>query len=158
MAKPTRTPMKIIWLLDNVILADPTDECVEFPVEFGRTAKGYGAAINGVRPHQQALILSGAPRPDPPGDHALHSCPNGDNKACVNPRHLRWGGNQSNVNDKMSRTGVAWQVLSEADVAAIRQELIVMSPGVRGGNARELAARFGISVSHVRSIGNRSKR
>ncbi len=34
------------------------------------------------------------------GDNALHSC---DNRACINPDHLRWGSQKENVHDAIQR-------------------------------------------------------
>lgn len=38
-----------------------------------------------------------------PKKDLLHSCPNGDNPACVNPNHLREGTHQENMQDMVDR-------------------------------------------------------
>lgn len=39
----------------------------------------------------------------PAGLYVLHNCPNGDNKLCLNPRHLWVGTAQDNMRDKVAK-------------------------------------------------------
>lgn len=69
-----------------------------------------------------ALILDGQPKPFE-GARALHSC---DNDRCMNPRHLRWGTQRENIEDKVKRRRCACgeraakSKLKEGDVREIR--------------------------------------
>ena len=76
------------------------DEC--WPWTAGMGTHGYGVHYlpsgDQILAHRMALTLAqGLPAP---GAHALHSC---DNKACTNPRHLRWGTHQDNMREAAER-------------------------------------------------------
>ncbi len=74
-------------------------ECLNWP--FGKT-EGYGALwYDGRKIGAHALVLS-AWDEQPPGTEVCHSC---DNRACVNPFHMRWDTRQGNVDDMMARRG-----------------------------------------------------
>ncbi len=46
----------------------------------------------------------------PAGMHVLHNCPNGDNRACVNPAHLWLGTHEENVADMNSKGRGAYKL------------------------------------------------
>jgi hypothetical protein len=95
------------------------------------------------------LIADGHPRPEPPSDHACHSC---DTPACWNPGHLRWDTNGANRQDMVERERQARgeehgsAKLTEAGVREIRQR------GRTGQNRKALAAEFGVSHTTVNDI------
>jgi hypothetical protein len=67
----------------------------------GSTAKDYGQIkIDGVvlRAHRVAFEMFYGPLEDEA--HVLHSC---DNPLCVNPKHIRSGTHQENMDDKRQR-------------------------------------------------------
>lgn len=75
-------------------------ECLEWP--YGKT-EGYGRlVVGGVLVYAHDLICSAWEGPMPANHECCHSC---DNRACVNPFHLRWGTRQDNVDDMMARRG-----------------------------------------------------
>lgn len=110
-----------------------------------------GAKIFRVRSNRFSWILSNGPIPV--GTLVLHRC---DVRRCVNPDHLFLGDHKDNGRDMVSKdrhhNGIRGRAshntakLSEADVKGIRS--------MRAGGAllRDVAARFGISVSHVSNI------
>lgn len=75
-----------------------TDECILW--SFAKDSFGYGLVwLNGrnMPVHRLALLtMIGNPPIDKP--YSIHSC---KNKNCFNPRHLRWGDQQDNCNDKV---------------------------------------------------------
>lgn len=75
-----------------------SDDCIEWP--FALVPAGYGSAyLNGntICAHRLSFMIH---RYDPGDLFVLHSC---DNPRCCNPRHLRAGTHQDNMNDKNSR-------------------------------------------------------
>lgn len=128
---------------------------VRAPSEFqcwtwdGRTNdKGYGRFDDGTPAHRWAYEYFNGPIPK--GLLVLHSC---DNPPCCNPRHLRAGTHQENMDDavkrgRMHRGRHCHNVkVTEADVDYIRR-----NPD--GLTLREIAAKFGIgksTASYIRS-------
>lgn len=93
-----------------------------------------------------SLILNGRNRPVN-GD-ALHSC---DNPPCTNPKHLRWGDDFDNMQDKKQRGRGRWLFgeghpkvkLTDEQVAYIKAS---KSKGV------DLAAHFAVSTTLISKI------
>ena len=138
--------------------ASTTDECILWP--FTCLPPGYGIiGLDRRKRKVTHLVLeaSGRPRPDPPSDLALHSCPGGDNPACCNPRHLRWGSKGDNLRDAMARGQFAPRHRRGADhpgaaltadqVAAIR-----LAYDLGEGGYVTLARRFGVSRATVQRV------
>lgn len=79
----------------------------------------------------------------------LHSC---NNRACINPAHLRLGTHQDNMNDMVDsdHSGKGERntnaVLEEADVQKIR---VFLSKGI---SMRSIAEAFNVSVSTIKDI------
>lgn len=100
----------------------------------------------------EVLIRSGQPRPLAPANRALHSC---DRPICCNPRHLRWGTQQENVDDAVARKALnqgsrnGRSRLTEDKVAEMRAAW-----GCGGVMQKELAAQYGVQQSMVSRIVN----
>lgn len=126
-----------------------TDECIEWP--YFRTPDGYGQlSIGGhtTKTHRAVLLLVAGPPPQP-GMDAAHTPLICHNRACVNPRHLRWATKVDQSNDMVidgTRENQRQTKLTEADVRQIRGD---------GRVAREIAADHGISAGYVSQIKHR---
>lgn len=136
----------------------------------GHAEHGYGQFnVNrrGVLAHRFSLELK-LGRAISPGMYALHSCPGGDNKGCVNPSHLREGsaldnsadarergqiptGDRSGARTKPERRVRGSQVntsrLTTDQVRDIRQRYIP-----RKVTTTQLAEEYGISHASVSAI------
>jgi hypothetical protein len=132
--------------LTEVVLAYEGEECLSWP--YGKDKAGY--AQIGRHDSVSRLVCESVNGPPPTTRHqAAHSCGNGHN-ACCNKQHLSWKTPIENQADRVThgtsnrgeRHGCAQ--LNSADVAEIRSH--------HGKPVREIAAHFGVSVSHVVNI------
>lgn len=108
---------------------------------FGATnVDGYGRFnLNGKIENAHRAAFMQANGRIPAGMLVLHSC---DNRACVNPEHLRLGSDADNAKDKIKRLRVPRKI-SDADVEEIR---------AASGRYRDIADAYGISASYVSLI------
>lgn len=123
------------------------DGCLIWP--FSRISSGYGdLAIDGEYYLAHRIMCDmahGAPPVDKP--FALHSCHNG-HSGCVHPKHLRWGTNTENQEDRVaagtSNRGRGAK-LTEDEVREIRS--------LRGTISQSgLADKFGVSRGAIQLI------
>lgn len=119
--------------------------CIIWP--FAKDSDGYGylrSGLNTARVHRlfYQLFVGEIPK----GLHILHSC---DQRACVNPEHLRAGTHAENVADKTARgrnaqgTSFRNSKLTDDSVRAIRQS---------NDSVRALALAFGIGKTVVHDV------
>ena len=105
--------------------------------------RGYGALrMDGkmVGAHRAAYALANGELPS--GAHVIHSC---DNRACINPAHLRAGTNQENIADKANK-GRAGKKLTAEAAKEIKNMLS------QGYKQYKIATQFGIHQSCVSDI------
>ena len=115
---------------------------------------GYGRFFDGrrdMRAHVFSWILHGGRPPDwNKREMVLHSC---DNRACVNPAHLRIGSHAENMRDMTSRgrqtmgEAVNTAKLSAADVLAIREAF-----ALGGVSQSHLAGCYGMTSTMISFI------
>lgn len=128
--------------------SNPSSECVLWP--FTET-DGYGTMrINRrhLQPHRYACILQNG-EPQSPDLVARHTC---NVKRCVNPRHMLWGTDQDNMDDKV-KTGnctrgeeIIFSKLTAENVLAIRASV---------NTHVALAKQYGVSVNSIMNVRRR---
>lgn len=133
---------------DRIALPDPETGCMEWRGSFG--TDGYGklslkcsdGAHRNTGAHRVALFLSTGEAPD--DAQAAHAC---GNQKCVAPAHLRWASASENQADR-AQHGTDYypgRRLTRSDVKALVAASADLGP-------RDLAAKFGVHVTTVRSI------
>lgn len=88
-------------LVKIIARTSDTDECIEWPG--ARYKNNYGALRVGGKQwtvSRYVKMIADGLDDAPVGLVARHTC---DNPPCMNPRHLVWGTNQENSDDKVSR-------------------------------------------------------
>ncbi len=151
---PTKTPRE--WVKFFIESGTFPDECVEWP--YGKNdSKNYGGFITPYSRRAHASILwltAGEPPEGKP--YALHSC---DNPPCVNPKHLRWGNHQENMDDAVFRDrfalgeNAAHAKLSNADV------LVIFNRFLKGEKVITIAADYPhVSYDTVYAVCRRRRR
>lgn len=143
-------PTSVMNWIENVALTVRSNQCLIWP--FSLDGPGYGQMIVGGRKVRASrYVCERAHGKCPTGKECAHSC---GVRVCVNKRHLRWATRSENMADKIihgtvnrgCRNGQC--KLSKSEVTAIRRAK---------GTLDVLAARFGVSRSHIGAIKNRKK-
>lgn len=87
-----------------------------------------------------------------PKDPTLVACHSCNHRNCINPNHLRWGSNASNMQDKVAH-GTA-QIGSKNGFAVLTDEQAKQAKYDRSKTSQEWADLFGVSrsaISHIRT-------
>lgn len=150
------TDPKVIEKFTRSYIAGEIDECWNWNGALNST--GYGAFyVQNYRmtgAHRFALELK-LGRPITPGLFVLHSC---DNRACVNPNHLREGTAADNIKDARERNRLARKpdrrgqyaagakLTEEAVLSMLRDRIYLRMTN------RELAAKYGVGKTIVGNI------
>lgn len=120
---------------------------------------GYGTMkVRGVEhaAHIWSFMESGGVTTDEK-PFVLHSC---DNPPCINPRHLRAGSNQDNMDDKVERGRQAWgpdfqlRRTTKLNVTAVRE---IRAARADGESTAVIAERFGVSCGTVKAVVARTR-
>lgn len=150
------SPVIVKRFFDRLIGNQSLDEC--WTLAGGRNGSGYTTIHVGnitVGGHVVSFIVFIGPIPE--GHYVLHDCPNGDNRACVNPHHL-WSGTQAeNLQDMVAKgrcyaqiPGVRVGVKNGRAILTEEQVRLVQSKeSWKRGEKTEWAKRFGVSASAI---------
>lgn len=119
------------------------DDCLLWP--YGQDRDGYGV-VGWEKAHVRVCRTIHGERP-PDKDEVAHSC---GQRACINPRHLRWATSQENADDTLihgTRAAIQgermWKAkLTERQIRAIRSQ-------ADDRTLTELARDYGVSPSNI---------
>lgn len=138
----------LLQFINEVALKHEGDECLIWP--FAISPNGYGSVYaNGktMRTHRYVCSLVNG---EPPFENAdtAHAC---GNRACVNPRHLRWATRVENMADK-DMHGTA-QRGTKGTLAKLTEEQVLEIHRLKGKKKqRQIAAQFGMSEASISRI------
>ena len=130
-------------------VASATDECIIWP--YAKNTGGYGHAhIDGRSAIAHRVVLERTAGPPPvPGLHAAHAPLICRNRACVNPRHLRWATPAQNNGDLII-DGVSCRGERHAQAKLTAVQVLAIFRDPRSHAA--VAAEHGVSPDNIRSI------
>lgn len=126
----------------------------------GSKGDGYGNISRGsdhvsglkmIRAHVASWIIHRGEIPN--GLCVLHDCPNGDNRACVNPNHL-WLGTRKDNGEDASRKQVFPDRCGENNPRhkLTHEQVLAIRTDNRKTSARKLARIYGVSRSAIRFV------
>lgn len=144
-----RTPRGALKAFVESAATSATDECIEWP--YATTVHGYGVVWWGGRmrhAHRVTLELVAGPPPES-GMEAAHAPLACHNRACVNPRHLRWATRDENVADR-ALDGTNTQGTTNGSVKLTEAQVLAIFRDPRPKSV--IADGFGVTKSHVYSI------
>lgn len=132
-------------------LASATDECIIWPYTIG--TYGYGRVyVEGVLRDAHRVVLERMAGPAPsPGMDAAHAPLVCHNRACVNPRHLRWATRKQNNADKLI-DGTHVRGERNASTKLTPVQVLAIFRGHQSHAA--LASEYGVTESNIRAIRN----
>lgn len=134
--------------IDQAIASD-TDDCILWP--YAKNKGGYGIFTHEKKKHLVHRFVLNAVDPCPdPSLFCLHSC---DTPACINPKHLRWGTQQNNMDDMVSRGRAEPRKLSEKQE---REVAFIYAQGKK--LQRELAKQYNVSVTTIQGAIKRNSK
>lgn len=124
--------------------------------------EGYGQFVNravkDIRAHRIAWTFLKGPIPE--GMHALHKCPNGHNRLCVNPDHIYLGTQSENNRDAVeqgtyNRPSGENHYYSQLTEEAVRDIRTRYSELAKHHNVKKLTEIYGVSVATIRDVASR---
>lgn len=136
----------LLAFIEGVALSFDGAACLEWP--FGKSDNGYGTLrIAGKRWFAHRYTCTRAHGPAPNNADTAHRC---GNRACVNPRHLRWASRSQNMEDATAHQTIVGEAarntkLVAADIPRIRQRL-------RTESIASIAAAYGVSWGCIYDI------
>lgn len=120
------------------------------------SGNGYGSIARGspfkdrIAAHTASFIINRGPVPE--GMWVLHNCPNGDNRACVNPNHLWAGTVFQNNHDMYIKGRSTFGERSGQSKLTWNQVVEIRRLGNNGVSSYEIAHRFGVKVFCIYKI------
>jgi HNH endonuclease len=131
-------------------LVSATDDCIVWP--YGKFKSGYGSygrsGLSSKGAHAYVCLMTHGEKPAP--DHQVrHLC---GERACVNPRHLRWGTPTENSADRWTHGTIPfgeshhWAKRSVPEVMEIKRRLGA------GESQRSIARDLDVDPSYISAI------
>lgn len=127
-------------------------ECLEWTAT---TSNGYGVFVlnkKTINASRAAWIAEHGEIPK--GLCVLHNCPNGDNRKCINTKHMFLGTHAENTADMIKKGRDSWQTCRKFPVGT-REKVGEMRDS--GKLYREIAEELGLTMDMVKSLLQRHK-
>jgi len=137
----------------NEAINSQTDECIIWP--YSLACKGYGEIqIDGIRWLAHAYVLTKSVGPRPQKHDAAHAPVICHNRACVNPRHLRWATRSENQKDRvLDGTDLGGD---KSPVSKLTQEQVDQIKKSKAPQY-EIAKLYGVNQSQISRIKNKKR-
>lgn len=139
----------------------PADGCWEWQRSCGSHGYGQFYLVRGKPLAAHRFSWQMTYGPIPAGLHVLHRC---DNKRCVRPDHLFLGTARDNIRDCVAKGRHRPHIARGEDSAVARltdvavdeiKATLITGTRQHPGNAKQLAAKFGVTVTRIYQVGKR---